>query len=355
MSLLQAIIELSHEFGTSEYIHGGGGNTSVKDTETLWIKPSGTTLTELTPESLVAIDRRRLGALYRLTPPADPSAREAIVKEMMMAAVCPGGSSRPSVEAPLHDSLTETFVVHTHPALVNGMTCSKGGAGACKSLFPDALWIDYVDPGYVLCIRVREEIAAYRDQNGHQPEAVFMENHGVLVAGRTPEGIRKTYADIMERLREKYRNADISTELDIAPAPTPETTKAISNRLVELLGAEEAGYLSPSGSFAVMQGPLSPDHILYARAYPLMGEPSDQTVSEFRSEHGYTPRIVVCKAGVFGLGSGRKAADLAMEFARDGALVEQLAGAFGGVQYMSDRARNFIENWEVEAYRAKQI
>jgi hypothetical protein len=25
--------------------------------------------------------------------------------------------------------------------------------------------------------------------------------------------------------------------------------------------------------------------------------------------------------------------------------------AFGGLEYMSDRAREFIENWEVESYR----
>ena len=34
-----------------------------------------------------------------------------------------------------------------------------------------------------------------------------------------------------------------------------------------------------------------------------------------------------------------------------GAQVMQLAEAFGGIDYMSDRAREFIENWEVESYR----
>ena len=157
MNLLQAVTELSHEFGTADYIHGGGGNTSAKDTETLWIKPSGTTLGNLTPESFVSVDRRKLGELYKVPTPTDPDAREAIIKDMMMAAVHPGQSARPSVETPLHDSLSGTFVVHTHPALVNGMTCAKGGIDTCRSLFPNALWINYVDPGYMLCMRVREE------------------------------------------------------------------------------------------------------------------------------------------------------------------------------------------------------
>jgi rhamnose utilization protein RhaD (predicted bifunctional aldolase and dehydrogenase) len=50
-----------------------------------------------------------------------------------------------------------------------------------------------------------------------------------------------------------------------------------------------------------------------------------------------------------------KQASLALELAKDGALVCQLAKAFGGIQFMTDRARLFIENWEVESYRQKQV
>ena len=33
---------------------------------------------------------------------------------------------------------------------------------------------------------------------------------------------------------------------------------------------------------------------------------------------------------------------------------ESLARAFGGVQYLTDAARDFLEHWEVESYRARQ-
>ena len=36
MDDLKTIVELSHEFGTPDYVKGGGGNTSVKDETTLW-------------------------------------------------------------------------------------------------------------------------------------------------------------------------------------------------------------------------------------------------------------------------------------------------------------------------------
>ena len=46
---------------------------------------------------------------------------------------------------------------------------------------------------------------------------------------------------------------------------------------------------------------------------------------------------------------------LALELSRDGALIKQLAEAFGGINYLDDASREFIENWEVESYRRKQM
>jgi ribulose-5-phosphate 4-epimerase/fuculose-1-phosphate aldolase len=83
VSILETITALSHEFGTSDYVRGGGGNTSCKDEHTLWVKPSGTTLSGLTPETFVAMDRAKLAELYGIEPPTDPSGRETLVKDVM--------------------------------------------------------------------------------------------------------------------------------------------------------------------------------------------------------------------------------------------------------------------------------
>ncbi len=62
--LLADAVALSHEFGTIEYVRGGGGNSSAKNEDTLWVKPSGTTLGDLTAESFVALNRAKIEALY---------------------------------------------------------------------------------------------------------------------------------------------------------------------------------------------------------------------------------------------------------------------------------------------------
>ena len=72
-----------------------------------------------------------------------------------------------------------------------------------------------------------------------------------------------------------------------------------------------------------------------------------------RAVQGATKGFVVLRAtrAVPGRPGGR----VLDELAQDGALVMQLAEAFGGINYMTDEQREFIENWEVESYRAQQV
>jgi len=273
--LLNTITALSHEFGTPDFVKGGGGNTSCKDAGTLWVKPSGTTLASLKPETFVAMNRKQLGRLYDTPMPAGTHAREALVKDLMAAAVLPDSSGRPSVEAPLHDILSGTFVVHTHCTLVNGMTCARSGAATCARLFPDALWIPYIDPGFTLCMDVRQRLSGQR--------LVILENHGIFVAGDTADDIRGTYQRVLDALRAEYAKAGISTDLK-------------------------------PGKIPVEPEPVTPDHMVYMK-HPKLGP----------------------------------------EMAADCALIRQLAAAFGGMQLLDERAQKFIREWEVEAYRSKQV
>lgn len=354
--LIECITALSHEFGTNDYVCGGGGNSSVKDEQTLWVKPSGTTLLALTPEAFVGMSRAKLGELYEVEAPAEAQAREAQVKTYMERAVLPTSSGRASVEAPLHSSLSARYVVHTHPALVNGMTCAKDGAAACRDLFPEALWLDFIDPGFTLCMRVRQEILDFHQEHGHEPDMIFLKSHGVFVAGDTPEKIRSSYALIFERLKAEYKQAQIPLELPIGPGPSAAQRDAMCAQIRQALPEEEGEVsISVSGGFDYATAPISPDHIVYEKSFPLKGEPTQAALEAYQEKYGTTPWIIAWDDAVFGLGNSERRAALALEMAQDGAKIKQLAQAFGGLEYMTERARLFIENWEVESYRSKQI
>ncbi|MHC4355203.1 MAG: class II aldolase/adducin family protein, partial [Planctomycetota bacterium] len=334
---------------------GGGGNTSCKDADTLWVKPSGTTLAAMTGESFVALDRAKIARLYGSAPPTDAAAREALVKDIMAAAVMSGHTGRPSVEAPLHDSFSATFVVHTHPPLINGLTCAVDGADACREMFPEAMWMDYIDPGYTLCMQVREAIGAHVADRGREPSAVVLKNHGVFIAGDTPEAVRRTYGDMLDALAKRYAAAGIDTELPVDEEPHEATVADVTARIQSAVGAADAAAVSASGMFDYFDGPVTPDHIVYAKAYPLVGRPTPEAVAAYTAARGYPPRVIITDGAVFGVGTGRTRAALALELALDGALVKQLAAAFGGLQYMTQRALDFIDNWEVESYRQQQV
>jgi rhamnose utilization protein RhaD (predicted bifunctional aldolase and dehydrogenase) len=349
MQDLKTIVELSHEFGTVDYVKGGGGNTSVKNDTTLWVKPSGTTLGGLTEKTFVQMNRAKINELYAVATPKESAAREELVKNMMAASV-QNDAGRPSVEAPLHNVFEAKFVVHTHPCSVNGLTCAKGGEAACKAMFPDALWVEYIDPGYTLCMEVRKRIQAYKAAHGKEPALLVLKNHGIFIAADTAGEIRALYARVMNALNAAYKKAGISQTLEIADAPeSPETEEKIKT----LFGAD-AAFTASSGMFAVAPGPITPDHLVYAKAFPFAGTLTAESVGRYKAERGYAPKVVIAGRRIYGVGTSQKNADLALELAQDGALVLKLTEAFGGVEYMTDAAREFIENWEVESYRQKQ-
>jgi rhamnose utilization protein RhaD (predicted bifunctional aldolase and dehydrogenase) len=354
LDILQTITDLSHEFGTSDYVRGGGGNTSCKDDRTLWVKPSGTTLSGLRPETFVALDRATMGRLYTIETPADASDRESLVKSIMEQAVLPDSAGRASVEAPLHDSLHARYVVHTHPFVVNGMTCAKDGKRICRELFPSSLWLDYIDPGYTLCMQVRQEIQNYKDQNGCEPALIFLKNHGVFVAADEAETIRTLYAEVMSTLTARYEEAGMGGTPVVEAVPTAAAAAAAKQVIRDAMPDADVS-IAVGGAFPVASGPISPDHIVYSKSYAYFGKPTVAGVRAFEAEHGYRPQVVAFDAVVCGVADSDNGAGLALALARDGALVEQLAAAFGGIDYMTDAAREFIENWEVESYRKKQM
>ncbi|VGO12768.1 hypothetical protein PDESU_01322 [Pontiella desulfatans] len=350
MTELETIVALSHEFGTVDYVKGGGGNTSVKNDTTLWVKPSGTTLGGLTTETFVAMNREIINGLYAVQTPAESADREELVKNMMAEAV-ENDAGRPSVEAPLHNVFEAIYVVHTHPALVNGLTCAKGGEAACKRLFPDALWVEYIDPGYTLCMEVRKRIEGYKAENGNEPALLVLQNHGIFIAADTPDAIRALYKRVMEALEAEYANTGVSLVLDI-----PETPGAAEvEEQIKTTFGDNAAFMASCGTFDVAPGPITPDHLVYSKAFPYVGNLTEAGAAAYEAERGYAPKVIVAGTRVYGIGNSQKNADLALELAQDGALVIQLAQAFGGINYMTDAQREFIENWEVESYRSKQV
>ncbi len=346
----ETICRLAREFGDARFVLGGGGNVSVKDAGTLWIKASGQSLAELTPERLVPMRRADLDALFEARLPDNATEREAAVKTLMAAAVTDGSGARPSVEAPLHHLMDARLVVHTHPALLNGLTCARDGEEACARILPEALWVPYTDPGYVLSTTVREAIARHRRDRGRAPAWIVLQNHGVFIAGDTPEAVQRDQREIMLRLESAYRECGIPLAFEDGPPPDTREIENVCKALREVMPAGPAAALVVGGEFSLFGGPLTPDHLIGAGAVPCEGT-RRLDIQSYHKNHGRFPLVLGGHRMVIGAGTTPAAAQLALALARDAACIERFAQAFGGVRYMDERARAFIDNWEVEHYR----
>ena len=99
---LNDIVELSREYGSdSRWVVAGGGNTSFKTGETLFVKASGFPLATIGEEGFARMDRRKLAAIWENDYPTGEDAesvakREHLVLADMMDAREPGEERRPS-------------------------------------------------------------------------------------------------------------------------------------------------------------------------------------------------------------------------------------------------------------------
>ena len=137
--MLETIAALSRQYGSdARFVFAGGGNTSCKDDEFLYVKPSGVALATIQGGDFVKLERAAVRRCFEIDPGRlSADEREAAIKRLLGAAVLKGG--RPSVETPVHEALPFKYIVHLHPAFVNGLTCAQNGKAACEKLFPGAL------------------------------------------------------------------------------------------------------------------------------------------------------------------------------------------------------------------------
>lgn len=381
---VEQLVKLSRFYGSDpSFVLAGGGNTSVKAGNLLYVKASGVGLATIDRNGFVTLDRGRLSEIANSDFGTEVESREAKYKEAILKSRTePEKGQRPSVESLLHHLMPGKFVVHTHATIVNALTCRAGGEKLARELFgDDILWIPFVDPGYTLGRVLKEELERYKSRGGSRgPKAILMANHGLIVSGETPQEIRKHTDEIIGKLaarlgenwktgafgpvtKQEHPQAVINV---VAPALRGLLAEGEPLKVVTFDDSEVVMSLAGSarGKEIACGGPLNPDQIVYCYSFamwfePVAGETTDATVERLRAAveahrkaSKYLPRIVLVKGvGLFAAGEDYSAADTARSLYID--TIQVMAGAtrLGGISYLSKEKREFIENWEVEAYR----
>lgn len=359
---LKPLVEISHRYGGDKrYVIAGGGNTSFKTADRLWVKASGQALATITEDGFALLDRALLTVVAGRAYSSDPTMREEQVKNDLAAAnLTPG--RRPSVESSMHNSIAAPFVVHLHPTVVCALMSSVHAENLTREIFgKGALYIPYTDPGYLLFKRVEKGIAAHKAAHGAEPAVIFLQNHGIFVSGDTPEDIVRTYDEVVTAIGTRV------TE------PLPAGSREVSARVHEVIPALQAAlgekvflttdselverFAAGPESFAGASRPFTPDGIVYCKSKYIYAETSDadtirRQIEDYRISEGHDPKVLMIRdIGLVACGDTAAEAGIITDVYTDMLKIAWLSRSFGGPHPMTPAQINFIDNWEVENYR----
>ncbi|MBR6683531.1 MAG: class II aldolase [Firmicutes bacterium] len=365
MDRINELVTMSHKYGSNPaLVLAGGGNTSYKNDENIYIKGSGTALATIEAEGFVKMDRTKLALLWQKNYSSDEKTREAQVLADMMAAKCPGEEAkRPSVETLLHNLLAQRFVLHLHPAMVNGITCGQEGKEVCARLFPEAVWIESTKPGYILALLCKEKIDAYKQVMGKEPQVLFLQNHGVFVAADEVEEIDVLMDQILNTIRGAVKQMPNRQACEYDAAATDQVKAQLAalygdGAAVEVVVNEDVlTFAASKEAFEPVAHSFTPDHIVYCKTEPIYLDSAADLAEAFKAyeaAHGFKAKIVVIRdLGLFACGASKKDAQTAAMVFEDAIDIAVYSQSFGGALPLEEYLVEFIANWEVESYRAK--
>lgn len=369
MKEIQDLIDISRFYGVdSRFVIAGGGNTSYKNTEKLWVKASGSSLATITEEGFAVLDRTKLNILSERAYSDNAADREEQVKNDLAAATISKGK-RPSVETSMHNAIGFSFVVHLHPTAVNGLMCGNNAETDLQRLFGEkALYIPYTDPGYVLFKKVEDSIKDFRLKFSEEPAIIWLQNHGIFVAANSIEEIKVLYTSIIETL-DKAVVKPVPTEARATCSCTEQTVPAIRQMLskegLKTLKVRKNAlvkhFYDSLENYAKIARPFTPDAIVYCKSNYIFinqEEPADvlkeaaEVIPAFTAKYGYQPKVILLKGiGILAVGDNAAQCDIILDVFEDAMKIAYLAESYGGPHPMTQEQIDFIDNWEVENYR----
>ena len=362
---LAEIVKLSNYYGKNpDYVLLGGGNSSYKDEKHLYVKPSGRTLASLGEEDMVKMDLAGLCEIVGRAFEDEADLMDAINRQKAYEDY----NKRPSVEAPVHAVIPYKFVMHLHPAIVNGIGCVGDGGAAAKQILQDVVVLPEMAPGHTLAQQVAQ---VYQTQ---KPKVILLENHGVFVAADDIEEIRRIYDDMMQKLFDKVQSPDFSdVNFDkeraayVAPAVRMMLKEEAPFSIVTFVTNKTIEkYVRTEETFEEIARAFTAEHVVYlgieALFVPWKEDIEDQydilwrEMVHYRNKHGMSPRVIAVQGlGVFVHGYSKNDVRASLKMFFDNVRVAHYAKEFGGMKPLGVETAKFISGWEIETYRKKVL
>jgi len=203
------LIELSHYAGTRwDLVQAGGGNTSVKINNIMYIKASGYLLAEINENYGIAkVDLfkiKQISKNEKVLNAIDKKNRELVSAELVKDATI-STDNKPSIETLLH-SLLDKYVLHTHSVVSNLFLVQKDWEEKLKFFYPNAIFVNYQTPGIDLAIELEKKLSNHNESG---TKIIFLQNHGIILSSNLHTDLIKT-SECISLTLEKELKLDFS-------------------------------------------------------------------------------------------------------------------------------------------------
>ena len=284
----------------SSLVLHGGGNTSVKITETnivgeqeevLYVKGSGWDLASIEKAGFSPVRMAHMVKLGKLESLSDPQMVNEL-KTQLTNSLAP----TPSVETILHAILPFKYVDHTHADAVVTISNTVNGDKRIREIYGDRVVIvPYVMPGFDLS---KDVSRLFSEQATDKTEGMVLLNHGIFSFGSTAKQAYDRMINLVS-LSEKYlinQNAwkiekplgninSKSIRNEIAQLRQSVSTVIGSPVLLNLTNSKRGIDFSNRDDVVdiATRGPVTPDHVIRTKRIPMIGRDVERYVKEYVS------------------------------------------------------------------------
>ncbi|MEA3374469.1 MAG: class II aldolase/adducin family protein [Campylobacterota bacterium] len=353
----------------------GGGNTSVKIDDTIYVKGSGWDLSSIEEPGFSPVD---LGILQKMAT-RDHLSDTQMVKEQREA-LRDSSAPNPSIEAILHAIIPFEFVDHTHADAVVTLSNTPDGKALIEEVYGDTvLIIDYVMPGFLLAKDIYEKT---KDMDWSKLEGIVLLNHGIFTFN---DDAKKSYEKMIELVTKAeayiYEAALLFPKCisgEIRPAMLDELQNAVSKLrgtdiTLKVIDTIDTCTLSKRLNIEaiVHRGGLTPEHVIRIKPFPAIIENDvqkglDKFVSDYKTYFrenatdthiclDLAPRYAIVKgAGVVTFGKDDKEASVIGDIVEHTAKAMLTAEHLGGWQSLKPSDIFDMEYWELEQNKLKK-
>lgn len=380
-ALLQECAAVSRRLGGDSYLTlHGGGNTSVKVENTIFIKGSGFNLATITAEGFSALRRVDLDRML-----AEDLLSDVEMVDGFRAALLDEAMPSPSIEALLHNLLPFKAVLHTHADAVVSLTNTVHGLDLPRKLFGNrVLYLPYCKPGFELAKRVRDLWSA---EATPETEGIVLAHHGLFTFADDIEHAYNSHLNLVHLAAEYIQErTGVRFQDDVEETYSSSADEDPLQEELEAIAAEcSAAAGTPTLALAVsspairrfvaradllqitQRGPATLEHVIHTKRVPLLAS-GVSGISAYvnayleyfnRLSAGVTgrrlamlspePRVILHpRLGLVATGRSAERAQIAQDIYRHTMRVIEAAEALGGYRTISEADAFDIEYWELE-------